>query len=46
MSERLPILTPGEVLLVSIQTDLDDQSVLTLQDDDPAAPPESGSALR
>ena len=33
MSEQLPILKIGDVLLVSIQTDLDDQTVLTLQDD-------------
>ena len=33
MSERLPILRIGENLLVSIQTDLDDQTVLNLQDD-------------
>lgn len=33
MSERLPILRIGEILLVSIQVDLDDQAVLNLQDD-------------
>ena len=33
MSERLPILRIGEILLVSIQVDLDDQTVLNLQDD-------------
>ena len=33
MSERVPILQIGDVLLVSIQTDLDDQAVLNLQDD-------------
>ncbi|MFC1414296.1 STAS domain-containing protein [Streptacidiphilus sp. N1-12] len=33
MSERVPILQIGDVLLVSIQTDLDDQAVLYLQDD-------------
>ena len=33
MSERLPILRIGENLLVSIQVDLDDQTVLDLQDD-------------
>lgn len=33
MTERVPILRFGEVLLVSIQTDLDDQAVLNLQDD-------------
>ncbi len=33
MTERVPILRIGEVLLVSIQMDLEDQTVLTLQDD-------------
>ena len=33
MSERLPILRIGQNLLVSIQVDLDDQTVLNLQDD-------------
>ena len=33
MSERVPILQIGDVLLVSIQTDLDDRSVMYLQDD-------------
>lgn len=33
MSERVPILRIGENLLVSIQIDLDDQTVLNLQDD-------------
>ena len=33
MSDRLPILRIGENLLVSIQADLDDQTVLNLQDD-------------
>ena len=33
MSERVPVLQIGDVLLVSIQTDLDDQAVLNLQDD-------------
>jgi rsbT antagonist protein RsbS len=33
VSERVPILRVGDVLLVSIQTDLDDQAVLNLQDD-------------
>ena len=33
MSERVPVLQIGQVLLVSIQTDLDDQAVLNLQDD-------------
>jgi rsbT antagonist protein RsbS len=31
--DRVPILKIGEVLLVSIQVDLQDQSVLTLQED-------------
>jgi rsbT antagonist protein RsbS len=33
MSERLPVLRIGRTLLVSIQVDLDDQTVLNLQDD-------------
>lgn len=33
MSERVPILRIGDVLLVSIQTDLDDEAVLNLQED-------------
>ncbi|HEY3867928.1 MAG TPA: STAS domain-containing protein [Actinocrinis sp.] len=33
MTDRVPIQRLGEVLLVSIQTDLDDQAVLNLQDD-------------
>ncbi|HEX4788111.1 MAG TPA: STAS domain-containing protein [Actinospica sp.] len=33
MSERVPILRIGDVLLVSIQTDLDDETVLNLQED-------------
>ena len=33
MSDRVPILQIGDVLLVSIQTDLDDRAVLNLQDD-------------
>ena len=33
MSERLPILRIGENLLVSIQADLDDQTVMNLQED-------------
>jgi rsbT antagonist protein RsbS len=33
MSERVPILRIGDVLLVSIQTDLDDLAVLNLQED-------------
>jgi rsbT antagonist protein RsbS len=31
--ERIPILKIGDILLVSIQIDLEDQSVLTLQED-------------
>lgn len=33
MSDRLPILRIGENLLVSIQIDLDDQTVMNLQED-------------
>jgi rsbT antagonist protein RsbS len=33
VSDRLPILRIGENLLVSIQIDLDDQTVMNLQDD-------------
>ncbi|MFD3519111.1 STAS domain-containing protein [Streptomyces sp. NPDC058653] len=33
MTERVPVLRIGQILLVSIQTDLDDQAVLHLQDD-------------
>jgi rsbT antagonist protein RsbS len=33
VSERVPILRIGNVLLVSIQTDLDDETVLNLQED-------------
>ncbi|MDT0414528.1 STAS domain-containing protein [Streptomyces sp. DSM 41982] len=33
MSERVPVLKIGRVLLVSIQTDLDDRAVLDLQED-------------
>ena len=33
MSERIPVLQIGHVLLVSIQTDLDDHAVMALQDD-------------
>ncbi|MEV4614963.1 STAS domain-containing protein [Kitasatospora sp. NPDC049258] len=33
MTERVPILKIGDVLLVSIQVDLEDQTVLDLQDD-------------
>lgn len=33
MSERVPVLRIGDILLVSIQMDLEDQSVLDLQED-------------
>ncbi|MBQ0851259.1 MULTISPECIES: STAS domain-containing protein [Streptomyces] len=33
MSERLPILRIGDILLVSVQFDLEDQMVLNLQED-------------
>ncbi|MEO3977787.1 STAS domain-containing protein [Streptomyces sp. CAU 1734] len=33
MTERVPILRIGEVLLVSIQVDLEDQTVMNLQED-------------
>lgn len=33
MTERVPILRIGDVLLVSIQVDLEDQTVMNLQDD-------------
>ncbi|GGK27612.1 anti-sigma factor antagonist [Streptomyces camponoticapitis] len=33
MTERVPVLQIGQILLVSIQTDLDDQAVVHLQDD-------------
>ncbi|WP_394428045.1 STAS domain-containing protein [Streptomyces sp. SGAir0957] len=33
MSERVPIMKIGDVLLVSIQTDLEDQTVLDLHED-------------
>jgi rsbT antagonist protein RsbS len=33
VSDRLPILRIGENLLVSIQADLDDQTVMNLQED-------------
>ncbi|GAA2779505.1 STAS domain-containing protein [Streptomyces rameus] len=33
MTDRVPVLKIGEILLVSIQTDLEDQLVLDLQDD-------------
>ncbi|MFE2922167.1 STAS domain-containing protein [Streptomyces goshikiensis] len=37
MSEQVPVLRIGQVLLVSIQTDLDDRTVMLLQDDLAAA---------
>lgn len=43
MSERVPVLQIGDVLLVSIQTDLDDQAVVNLQDDLAARVVESGA---
>ena len=33
MTERIPVLRIGDVLLVSIQVDLEDQTVLNLQED-------------
>jgi rsbT antagonist protein RsbS len=33
VSERVPVLRIGDILLVSIQVDLDDQAVLHLQED-------------
>jgi rsbT antagonist protein RsbS len=33
VTDRVPVLKIGDVLLVSIQTDLEDQSVLDLQED-------------
>ncbi|CAM5403212.1 STAS domain-containing protein OS=Streptomyces alboniger OX=132473 GN=CP975_04230 PE=4 SV=1 [Streptomyces alboniger] len=33
MSERIPILRIGETLVVSVQSDLEDQTVLNLQED-------------
>ncbi|MET9923901.1 MULTISPECIES: STAS domain-containing protein [unclassified Streptomyces] len=33
MTERVPVLRIGDVLLVSIQVDLEDQTVLNLQED-------------
>ncbi|MER5886094.1 STAS domain-containing protein [Streptomyces sp. NPDC001941] len=33
MTDRIPVLKIGELLLVSIQTDLEDQTVLDLQED-------------
>ncbi|MEU8967335.1 STAS domain-containing protein [Streptomyces sp. NPDC048491] len=43
MTERVPILRIRQVLLVSIQADLDDQDVLLLQDDLAAAVVDSGA---
>ncbi|MFD3802955.1 STAS domain-containing protein [Streptomyces sp. NPDC058611] len=43
MSEQVPVLRIGQVLLVSIQTDLDDHSVMQLQDDLAAAVVDSGA---
>ncbi|MFB7746242.1 STAS domain-containing protein [Streptomyces sp. NPDC056132] len=43
MTERVPILRIRQVLLVSIQTDLDDQAVLLLQDDLAQAVVDSGA---
>lgn len=43
MSEQVPVLRIGQVLLVSIQTDLDDHAVMQLQDDLAAAVVESGA---
>ena len=43
MSERVPVLKIGDVLLVSIQTDLDDQAVVNLQDDLATRVVESGA---
>jgi len=43
MSDRVPVLKIGDVLLVSIQTDLDDEAVVNLQDDLAARVVESGA---
>ncbi|MFF4977715.1 STAS domain-containing protein [Streptomyces sp. NPDC001083] len=43
MSERVPVLQIGQVLLVSIQTDLDDHAVMNLQDDLAAKVVDSGA---
>ncbi|MFJ9078780.1 STAS domain-containing protein [Streptomyces sp. NPDC102278] len=43
MSEQVPVLRIGQVLLVSIQTDLDDHAVMLLQDDLAAAVVDSGA---
>ncbi|GAA2943775.1 MULTISPECIES: STAS domain-containing protein [Streptomyces] len=43
MSERVPVLKIGDVLLVSIQVELEDQVVLELQDDLAARIVDSGA---
>ncbi|MGW0604313.1 STAS domain-containing protein [Streptomyces sp. NPDC002644] len=43
MSERVPVLKIGDVLLVSIQVDLEDQIVLDLQEDLAARIVDSGA---
>ncbi|MFD4127430.1 STAS domain-containing protein [Streptomyces globisporus] len=43
MSEQVPVLRIGQILLVSIQTDLDDHAVMRLQDDLAAAVVDSGA---
>lgn len=43
MTERVPVLKIGDVLLVSIQVDLEDQIVLDLQEDLAARIVESGA---
>ncbi|MFF1463485.1 anti-anti-sigma factor, partial [Streptomyces sp. NPDC058330] len=43
MTERVPVLKIGDVLLVSIQVELEDQVVLELQDDLAARIVESGA---
>ncbi|MEU5819791.1 rsbT antagonist protein RsbS [Streptomyces sp. KhCrAH-43] len=43
MSERVPVLKIGDVLLVSIQVELEDQVVLELQDDLASRIVESGA---
>ncbi|MEV2246654.1 STAS domain-containing protein [Streptomyces sp. NPDC049970] len=44
MTERVPVLKIGDVLLVSIQVDLEDQTVLDLQDDLAARIVETGAS--
>ncbi|WP_026359267.1 MULTISPECIES: STAS domain-containing protein [unclassified Streptomyces] len=44
MSERVPVLKIGDVLLVSIQVELEDQVVLELQDDLAARIVDSGAS--